>query len=172
MDTICFCGARETLGSMRVLERMSGGRTGTDEEVEIDFCKVCLWLDFDSDVEDEVDEEVDGSSEGNLRVRGSFVGTIVLLSFVFKDDALLFCLFGAKMLFGFGAIISVLVQASANFPTTGSKLSLIPSDVKKTISPESTVVIERVKLLNSGLVPSAGPRAPSASRISLLDEIS
>lgn len=140
---------------------------------------MCLWfVDIDEEREEdvEVDEDVDGSSEGNLRVLGSFVGAIVFLSFVFNAEALLFCLFGARILcfelVGFGVIISVFVQASANFPTTGSKLSLIPSDVRNTMSPESTVVIDRVKLLNSGLFPSAGPSAPRASRISLFDEMS
>ena len=47
-----------------------------------------------------------------------------------------------------------------NFPTTGSKLSEIPSEVMKTMSPASTVVMLQVRLLSSGLTPSTGPRAP------------
>lgn len=61
-----------------------------------------------------------------------------------------------------------MITQTANFPTTGSKLSEIPSLVMKTISPDSTSVMEQVRLLNSGLVPSTGPRAPSASRMSLM----
>ena len=47
-----------------------------------------------------------------------------------------------------------------NFPTTGSKLSEMPSEVRKTTSPGSTTVMLHVKLLSSGLTPSTGPRAP------------
>ncbi|KNC33061.1 hypothetical protein FF38_10295 [Lucilia cuprina] len=61
------------------------------------------------------------------------------------------------------------VQASANLPTTGSKLSLTPSEVKNTISPRSIIVMDKVRLLNSGLLPSAGPKAPKASRISRIE---
>lgn len=60
------------------------------------------------------------------------------------------------------------VKLTANFPTTGSKLSEMPSLVMKTISPDSTSVMEHVRFPNSGLVPSTGPRAPSASLISLM----
>ena len=57
-------------------------------------------------------------------------------------------------------------------PTTGSKLSETPSEVRKTMSPSSTKVRLQVRLLSSGLIPSTGPRAPSASRMSRLDRMS
>ena len=47
-----------------------------------------------------------------------------------------------------------------NFPTTGSKLSETPSEVRKTMSPGWTKVRLHVRLLSSGLIPSTGPRAP------------
>ena len=47
-----------------------------------------------------------------------------------------------------------------NLPTTGSKLSEMPSEVKNTISPGSTYVMLQVRLLNSGFTPSTGPKAP------------
>ena len=67
-----------------------------------------------------------------------------------------------------GIILSGL-RATTNFPTTGSKLSDTPSDVKKTMSPSSTTVMEQVKLLSSGFWPSTGPKAPNASLISLIE---
>lgn len=47
-----------------------------------------------------------------------------------------------------------------------SKLSDIPSLVRKTMSPCSTSVIDNVKFFSSGLQPATGPRAPRASRMS------
>ena len=55
--------------------------------------------------------------------------------------------------------LSVLL-GTQNLPTTGSKLSEMPSEVKNTISPGSTYVMLQVKLLNSGFIPSTGPKAP------------
>lgn len=65
-----------------------------------------------------------------------------------------------------------MVNGSANLPTTGSKLSLIPSDVRNTMSPSSTIVMDKVRFPSSGLFPSTGPRAPIASRMSRIDVMS
>lgn len=53
-----------------------------------------------------------------------------------------------------------------NLPTTGSKLSEMPSLVMNTRSPSSTKVIEQVRLCSCGFRPSTGPNAPPASRMS------
>ena len=52
-----------------------------------------------------------------------------------------------------------------NFPTTGSKLSETPSEVRKTMSPGWTKVRLHVRLLSSGLIPSTGPRAPEGKGV-------
>lgn len=54
------------------------------------------------------------------------------LRFECKLGALLFCLFGASSGFRGSKVVAEFASgsASANFPTTGSKLSEIPSDVR------------------------------------------
>ena len=51
---------------------------------------------------------------------------------------------------------------------TGLKLSETPSLVRKTISPVSRVVNEKVRLRKSGLLPTQGPKDPPGQRMSLL----
>jgi len=42
----------------------------------------------------------------------------------------------------------------------------------KTMSPDSTSVMEQVRLFSSGFCPSTGPKAPSASRMSRMQWMS
>lgn len=84
---------------------LRGGRTGMSDVVK--------------ETDDNFAPDDDDDDEGWLR-------------FECKLDALLFCLFGASSPFG-GSMSGVALasgSASANFPTTGSKLSEIPSDVR------------------------------------------
>lgn len=68
--------------------------------------------------------------------------------------------------FSFSLPLSRFRLITQNLPTTGSKLSEMPSLVMNTRSPSSTKVIEQVRLCSCGFRPSTGPNAPPASRMS------